>query len=615
MCGIFGFNFDDTALLKDMGRLLRHRGPDGDGYYSDEDISLGHRRLKIIDLSDKGKQPMPNEDHSIWLTYNGEIYNFKELRADLEKRGHVFISKTDSEVLIHAYEEFGFSFVKKLRGMFAFAIYDSVNGIFVLARDRIGIKPLYYLFNGEEFIFSSEIKAILLNVRPKLNLGALDQFFTYQFPLGPATLFDGIKKVNPAEIIVFNLKSKTLKKERYWELGLGYSGRGEKFYINKIEDLLRESIKLRLVSDVPLGIYLSGGLDSSYVAALAAELNPDIKTFTIGFNHHTDEIYYAKKTAEHLGVDHTEITVEPCKKDILPRVTWHLDMPVSNIAAVPTYIMAKSSKRHLTVALTGDGGDELFAGYDKYKLMVLREKLRFVPQFIKKIGIKAASLKLSPETSTRLENFLVDDEKDAYLSYSSSFSTAEKRNLYNKNKIPLQDPSDNIGDYFNMSMPILQKLLNLDIKTLLPDDYLMKVDKMTMASAIEARVPILDHEFVEFAMGIPPSLKIKGLRTKYIFRKAMAKKLPREIIHRKKHGFNIPTSDWLEKGLEDVAIQIFDLGNPLINPDYCKGIVSKFKSNPRYYSRQFWSTFSFFLWYKMYFEMEKPSFNLDDYLS
>ncbi len=613
MCGIFGFNFDDKELLRRMGSVLKHRGPDGSGYYSDMKISLGHRRLKIIDLSERAKQPMPNEDSSIWLTYNGEIYNFKELKEELEKKRHDFISSTDSEVIIHAYEEFSFSFVKKLRGMFAFALYDSNRDLLILVRDRIGIKPLYYFFDGEDFIFASEIKAILKHVKPGPDFTAVDQFFTYQFPIGPNTMFEGIKKVNPGEMLIYNLKTKILKKEKYWELKLEFGKESEGFYIRKIEELLKESIKMRLRSDVPLGLYLSGGLDSGYIAALASELNPEIKTFTIGFNHASDETDYAEKTAEHLGLEHKEIMVEPGEKELLPGITWHLDMPVANVAAVPTYIMAQNSKKYLTVALTGDGGDEIFAGYDKYKLMVLRQKLKFLPHFLKKIGVKAASIKLKPETSGRLEEFLLGDEIDAYRAYSSSFTENEKNELYKG--IRARNQRENLTRYFHPDMPLLQKLLNLDIKTLLPDDYLMKVDKMTMASAVEARVPLLDHRIVEFAMSIPPSLKIRGTKTKYIFRKAMGKKLPQEIINRKKHGFNLPTADWLENGLEEIAIQMFDLGNPLINTDCCRAIVSKFKTNPRYYSRQFWSSFSFFLWYKMYFEMERPSFNLNDYLS
>ncbi len=393
MCGIFGFNFEDRDLLKKMGTVLSHRGPDGEGYFSDENISLGHRRLKIIDLSDDAKQPMSNENGDIWLTYNGEIYNFMELRKELETKGHKFKSNTDSEVILHGYEEWGNETVKRLRGIFAFALYDSIKKVIFLVRDRVGVKPLYYYFDGNKFIFASEIKAILEEVKPALDKEALDEFLTFQYTVAPRTLFQGIRKLEAGCLMEFNLESRQVNKEFYWDLNVEQSEKSEEYFIRKIEEMVREAVELRLVSDVPLGIYLSGGLDSSYIAAVARELKEDIKAYTIGFNHPTDETAYARQVAEHLDLDHREIIVEADEVKLLPKITWHLDKPVVDVAAVPLYTMAKASKKYLTVALMGDGGDELFAGYEKYRLLALRDKMKMFPTSLVKSAAYMAPIK------------------------------------------------------------------------------------------------------------------------------------------------------------------------------------------------------------------------------
>ncbi|RLG57770.1 MAG: asparagine synthase (glutamine-hydrolyzing) [Candidatus Hydrothermarchaeota archaeon] len=611
MCSIFGFNFDDRGLLKRMAKILEHRGPEVRGYYNDENVSLGHCRLKIIDLSENAKQPMSNENESIWITFNGEIYNFRELRKELEGK-HEFKSNSDTEAIIHCYEEYGINFLEKLRGIFALCIYDAEKKILILARDRVGVKPLYYYFNGEKFIFASEPKGILQEVKPKLDLVALDEFFTFQFTLAPRTLFQGIKKLHPAHFLTFDLKSGKITEKKYWELSLSAKEKPQEYYIKKIEEKIKESVKLRLISDVPLGIYLSGGLDSSYVAAIAKELSEEIRAYTIAFGYENDEVEYARITAEHLDIEHKVIEVSPKEIELLPRVTWHLDKPCVDIAAVPLYIMAKVSKRYLTVALLGDGGDELFAGYDKYKLMVLREYYRKFPKFARYFGIHLISLFLKKETAFRLKKFNTDDDVEAYLAYASTFTEEEKSKLYRQ--IPLYATKEKLREYFSLHEPILQRLLYLDLKTLLPNDYLMKVDKATMANAVEARVPYLDHEFVELAFSIPSRYKIKRLQTKHIFRKAISRKLPREIVKRKKHGFDLPTEKWLKEGLREIALQLFDSSPEIINKEFCKKILQNFNRNKRYYNRQFWACFSFILWYKMYFEVEKPKFNIDYYL-
>lgn len=610
MCGIAGFNFDDKELIKRMCTLLSHRGPDSHAYFLDDKISLGHRRLKVIDLSERAAQPMSNEDKSIWLVYNGEVYNFRKLRNELEKRGHLFKSDSDSEVIIHGYEEWGNEIVKRLRGMFAFAIYSANEQKILLARDRIGIKPLHYYFDGEKFIFASEIKAILEEIKPKLNKKAVDEFFTFQYTIAPRTLFEGIKKIKAGELIEFDIKSREITSEVYWRLSTGILEKSEDFFIKKIEEKIKEAVELRLISDVPLGIYLSGGLDSSYIASVARELKDDIRAYTIAFNHESDEVEYAKKVAEHLDLEHREIFVEADEIKLLPKVTWHFDMPVVNIASVPLYIISKVSKKYLTVALMGDGGDELFGGYEKYKLLALREKIKAMPEFLLKALAKITPLK--KENKERLREFIEKNDAKAYLSYISSFSKKEKKELYNG--IEINNQEEKLSSYFASANNSLQAAMLFDLKTLLPDDYLMKVDKATMANAVEARVPYLDSELVELCFSMPQEYRVSGIKTKVLFRKVLSKKLPKEIVKRKKHGFNVPTLAWLDKGLYSIAEQLFELTPKIINKEYAKKILRNFKNNPRYYSRQFWSIFSFNLWYRMYFESERKSFDLDYYL-
>jgi len=607
MCGIFGFSFEDIELLQKMESILIHRGPDAKGNFTDESMSLGHCRLKIIDLSNRAKQPMSNEDESIWLVYNGEIYNFKALREKLEQKKHEFKSETDSEVIIHGYEEWGINVLKRLRGIFAFALYDSDKKTLFLARDRIGVKPLYYSIQHGEIIFASEIKAILQHMKPELNEQALDQFFTFQYTIAPQTLFKKIWKLKPGHYMKYCIKTKKSETKKYWDLKSQIKYLTEKYFITKIEEKIKESVKIRLISDVPIGIYLSGGLDSSYIAAVAKELKQDIKAYTVSFSE-DDESEFASDVASYLDIDHKII---PCKLqslELLPKVTWHLDKPSVNIAALPLYAMAQESKKYLTVALMGDGGDETFAGYEKYRLIMLRQKLNAVPDlFTTSI---TSILPLKKEVKNRLKIFLSKDYVKVYLSYISSFTDEERQNLL---KIRVTDQDTALKPYFNQN-PVQSAFL-FDIKTLLPDDYLMKVDKTTMANAVEARVPYLDHQLVELALSIPPEYKLKRLKTKAFFRKVIKKKLPDKIVERKKHGFNVPTQQWLSSGLKEIALQLIDVAPSIISKNYAFEIINKFKQNPRYYSRQFWSIITFIIWYKMYFEMDAPDFNINSYVS
>ena len=607
MCGIFGFNFEDAHLLRKMASVLNHRGPDGRGAYVDKNISLGHCRLKIIDLSNKAKQPMSNETESIWLTYNGEIYNFRELRSLLEEKGHRFKSHTDSEVIVHGYEEWGLDVIRRLRGIFAFGIYDDEKKELYLVRDRIGVKPLYYYWDGKTFLFASEVKAILQYAKPELCNPALDQFFTFQYTISPVTLFESIHKLQAGHYLKLDFENNSIEVKDYWNLKTSPVQFDESTFINMLENKIKEAVKLRLISDVPLGIYLSGGLDSSYIAAVAKELKDDIKAYTVSF-FDEDESEFASEVASALDLEHRIIRCRMDSVQLLPRVIWHLDKPAVNIASVPLYAMARESKKYLTVALMGDGGDEIFAGYEKYRLLAIREKLKKFPVPVRRF---IACIPLKKETRRRLKRFLTSDDVNAYLSYISSFDSEERRQL-----LPQLRPRkyEQLLRSF-LSEDILQGAFLFDIKTLLPDDYLMKVDKTTMASAVEARVPYLDHELVELAMRIPPELKLRGLKTKAFFRKVVKKKLPKRIVRRKKHGFNVPTRKWMSSGLEELALQLVDVAPDIINRRFAENIIKKFRNNPRYYSRQLWSIVTFIIWYRMYFEMCRPEFDINRYVS
>lgn len=605
MCGIFGFTFEDRKLLEDMGKSLAHRGPDSHGFYTDSNISLGHRRLSIIDLSENGKQPMSNEEGDVILVCNGEIYNHAELRKEAESLGHRFHSNSDSEVIIHLYEEYGESLVKKLRGMYAFAIYDSRKGKLILAVDRIGIKPLYYSIDKGKLIFASEVKAILKHKKYNLDGAAVSELFTYQYVNSPRTLFEGISKVNPSEVVVFDMKSFQANKSKYWELDANnIKNMSEEDCIKLIENKFSESVKLRLMSDVPVGIYLSGGLDSSYLTSVASSISNNIKTFTIGFGHETDETGYARKVAEHCNTDHKEVIVDDPDFDVMANVTWNLDKPAVDIASIPLYIMAKESKKYLTVALMGDGGDEVFGGYDKYKFMLMLERYRKVPRPLRKPLDVFLGRKFGSESLSRLKSTEGKDKTESYLSYTSTFTEKERGNIFSQGFPGIEDMKKPL-ECLSKNKNILQSMMYCDFKTMLPNDYLLKVDSATMAHAVEARVPYLDHEFVEAMFTIPPGLKINGMKTKYIFRKAISSRLPREIVERKKRGFTLPTEKFMREGLKEMALQAFDTApKGILNPAEIKKIIENYDRNRRYYTRQFWTVFSFILWYKMYFESE-----------
>ena len=616
MCGIAGFNWEDKKLIKSMIAIQKHRGPDQDNLYTDRNSSLGHVRLSIIDLSDKGKQPMSNENNDIWITFNGEIYNFKKIKEDLEKRGHTFNSDTDTEVIVHAYEEYGEACVNKFNGMFAFAIYDSNKKSFFLARDKAGIKPLYYTLQKEKFIFASELKAILVHdIERKVNKEAFHNFLTFRYTPSEQTILDNIKKLPPGHCATFKAGKLTIK--QFWDLEVKTIEKEN--YAQQIDETLTESINKRLMSDVPLGAFLSGGLDSTYLVGLMSKLKEDpVKTFSVGFDHGYDESKFSRIAAETYNTDHKEIIVKQNSFELLPEILWHMDEPIADFASIPTYILSEFAKKKVSVVLTGEGADELFAGYRKYKyLNAFNTYQKLTPLVLRKAMSATASLFASTPHKKRFLQFNKSNStNNAYLNLISYFTEEEKEELCNKELLDqVKRPDEDIINPYLQQKPLTDALTTLDFKTWLPEDLLMKVDKTTMAFGLEARVPFLDPDMINLASQIPAKEKLKAGKEKVILRKAMQKTVPKVIAKRKKHGFNVPVHTWLEKDLKDHTQQLLSKesidNRGLINHAYVEKLFKNYKKSKIYYSRQLWTLLNFEIWARMYLDnnlTKKPSF-------
>jgi asparagine synthase (glutamine-hydrolysing) len=580
MCGISGFNWEDKKLINAMKNSISYRGPDDNGIFTDKNISLGHNRLSIIDLSKDGHQPMSDDEGQVWIVFNGEIYNYKKIKKDLTKKGYKFNSGSDTEVIINAYLEYGHDCLSYFNGMFAFAIWDSNKKELFIARDRLGIKPLYYFEENGRFIFSSEIKAILKHdVKREIDLNSLNSFFKYRFIANHKTMIYGIKKLLPGHFAVLKNKKLTIKK--FWDVKWNIENKSEDYYVKKLDKTLFSSVKRRLMSDVPLGAFLSGGLDSSLIVAMNAKLKKEaVKTFTVGFGHETDEFNYAKKVSEHLSTDHHEINLDfktITKK--LPTIVWHMDEPNSDITMVPLYFLSEFAKKKVTVVNTGEGADEIFSGYEHFK--VGAEMFKVVPKFVK---------------------------GNVYSYYYSPFKKNERQSLFQN---PITNEKNMLRRYLfykkqGYPKDFLNRILLFDIKNELPNWQLTRVDRMTMVHGMEARVPFLDHEMVELSARMPVKYKQPNLNGKYILKKVAQKYLPRNIVHRKKQGFTTPMHAWMKNNLED-ATQSFLFSNKkkFYNYDYITKLLNKHKmtDKPRpfvRYSYQLMMLLFFDIWYEMY---------------
>lgn len=635
MCGICGVvNWDGTPVEEEVvGRMaitLRHRGPDGQGIFVDGPCGLGHTRLAVIDLSPDAAQPMANENGSLHIVFNGEIYNYRMLREQVAGRGHRLFSHSDTEVVLHLYEDFGPAGVDHLLGMFAFALWDERRQRLVLARDRVGKKPLFYYHDPHRFVFGSEIKALLAHpdVPRQLNIAALPYYLAHGYVLAPETMFAGIKQLPPGHVLIVERENMQAIPYWHWPVGgmekpgeLGELGESGELggWAERVLDALREAVRVRLVSDVPLGAFLSGGLDSSLIVALMSQLMDEpVKTFAIGFSGEPsfNELDYARRVADLLGTDHHEFVVQPDAVDLLPALVHHYDEPFADSSAIPTYLVAQLTRQHVTVALTGDGGDELFAGYERFAAARLAERYRRLPGFLRRIV--GGVVRRLPE-STAYRGFVRRTRRfvdaadmplsECYLNWVGLFSRDLCRELLSSWG---DSPANGVlADYqvrFERAagQGLLNQLLYVNATTYLPGDLLVKTDRMTMAHGLEARCPFLDQELIGLAAGIPPALKLRGMTTKYILKRAAEKLLPHEIVHRPKHGFGVPVGRWFRQELRDYVRDV--LLSPrarqcgYFDPAAVERLIVQHQRGRRDWGHQLWTLLTFELWQITYLE-------------
>lgn len=628
MCGIVGiYNFGNSrpverVKLTQMCNIIKHRGPDSDGFFLNNNIGLGIRRLAIIDLQ-TGNQPIHNEDKTLWLVLNGEIYNFLELRKELEKK-HNFYTKTDTEVILHLYEDYGESCVQYLRGMFAFAVWDEKEKKLFVAKDRAGKKPLYYTVQNGSFVFASEIKSILeyLKKTPEIDLEAIDLFLTYQYIPSPKTIFQNVKSLLPAHTLTCD-RNGNIETKKYWDLD--FTKKTNLSFdeaCTETKNLLTEATALRMISDVPLGAFLSGGVDSSIVVGLMSRLSSKpVKTFSIGFEEADfSELNYAKIVANHFKTDHYEFIVKPNFIEILPKLVWHYGQPFADSSALPSYFVANETKKHVTVALNGDGGDETFGGYLRYKAMKGSLYFAFPFQiFGKKITEKLASLIPHTETTrgknifryfSRLISALSEPAKLRNIQWHCFFTNEAKEKLYTDNmkKILYNNAYDYLTALFENAPAknIMDRTFYTDLKAYLPECLLVKMDIASMANSLEARSPFLDHNVMEFSASLPSAWKLHGLTTKYILKKTFRNFLPKEILNRGKMGFGIPLGKWFKDDWKKYFREIV-LSEKAINRGYFKRetieqMFYEHISDKRDHGYRMWALLMLELWHKVYID-------------
>lgn len=618
LCGVvtYGAGDLDMAVAERMVDSLHHRGPDDRGIYrerrGDVSVFLGHARLSILDLSAAGRQPICNETGRIWAVFNGEIYNFLALRAEMEAQGHVFRSKTDSEVLVHAYEQWGHAFVQRLDGMFALALWDQDRGALLLARDRTGKKPLYYASTSKAFVFGSEMKALFAHpgVSRDLNERAVPLYFTYGYVPCPETFYRGIVQVPPASYVLVE-NGQVRGPFSYWDLAYPLEGQerqvSEAEACREVRALLSAAVERRLLSDVPLGAFLSGGIDSSVVVSLMSRLmGRRVKTFSIGFtgDKDLDETPFSRLVARHFNTDHTEFIVEPKAFDLVEKLLWHHDQPYGDSSAIPTYLLAKLAREHVTVALSGDGGDEVFGGYERFLGAIMAERL---PVSAIQLGIAATGallgLGISRRPVVRGHRFLLQAAKplrDRYLAWCSFFSQDFLAELLVA-PVPA-GTRDSFDRCFEQTegCSVLHRILQLNFKTYLPDDLLVKMDRMSMAHGLETRSPFLDTALVEYMASLPPHYKVNRWKLKYLLKQAFADLLPKEILRRGKRGFAVPLAAWfrgeLKEWVGDLLLSGAPLYRPFIRQDCVQKIYQAHQDRVRDHGPHLWALMNFEIW-------------------
>lgn len=623
MCGIAGiYNFRnheavDRGLLKSMTDTLVHRGPDEEGLFLSGPVGLGHRRLSIIDLA-SGQQPMANEDKTVWVAFNGEIYDFAALRADLVGKGHVFQNRSDTEVIVHLYEELGEKCLEKLRGMFAIAIWDERKQKLILARDRVGKKPLYYYYDGSRVVFASEIKAILEapGVTRDVDLQAFSDYLSFLYIPAPKSIFKNLFKVLPGHYVTVTPSG--LSESEYWDISFAETDNySEAEWRERILDVYREAVRLRLVSEVPLGAFLSGGVDSSSVVALMdGAMDKPVITSSIGFEEtEFNELPYAREMAAKFHTDHHEQIVRADAVSVVEKLSWHYDEPFADSSAVPTYYVSQIARQHVTVALSGDGGDEHFAGYRRYQFDQrenwLRERL---PASVRRPMFGAlASLYPKADWAPRFLRGKSTFESlarchiDGYFHSVSACRPVVKAELLHPDvtrQLAGYDSLDVLRHYYDKadSDDPLSRIQYVDIKTYLTDDILAKVDRASMANSLEVRAPILDHKLMELVARIPSRLKLRGGEGKYIFKRALEAYLPQNILYRKKMGFAVPLARWFRKELSEMArATIFDPPDDgYLNRRTLQKLWSEHQGGMRDRSTELWVVLMFRLWQRQF---------------
>jgi asparagine synthase (glutamine-hydrolysing) len=633
MCGIAGYlevqpgHSSEPAVLERMTRAIRHRGPDAHGLRQDGPVALGHRRLSIVDLSAAGYQPMSNETDDVWIVYNGEIFNHAALRPDLEQAGHRYRSHTDTETILHAWEERGPACLDQFRGMFAFALWDERAQTLFCARDRMGIKPFYYFWDGRTFVFASEIKALLEHpsVPTEFEDTLLGEYLAFGYISSDQTLYRGIRKLMPGHWLRITLgPDARLEIQRYWDVpasaGSAASELSEQEWVAECRRRMEETVRMRLMSDVPLGVFLSGGVDSSAIAALTSRMtggNP-VKTFSVGYKEaQYSELGYAKQVADLIGSDHREVVLGMDEFfDILPRLIWHEDEPITWPSSVSLYFVSRLAAEDVTVVLTGEGSDELFAGYARYRQNVMNQQMlpyyKLIPGFLRdglrrtiaETNVTSGGMRRKLQHTMlgredRLESIFLDN-------FYCGFSGEEVAGL-------LRNPQpagvyQSYMSYWQEDRPLLNRMLYADQKTYLVE-LLMKQDQMSMANSIESRVPFLDHTFVEFAARVPDALKIRGNEQKYILKKAVEDLLPRDIIYRKKMGFPTPLRDWFRQPkaapLLDMLLHSDGLVGQYLRPEAVRSLVERHRSGLEDATDRLWRLINLELWGKVFLQGSK----------
>jgi len=622
MCGICGFNWRDEGLARCMAKTMTHRGPDQEVVFASDDWSLAHRRLSIIDLSENGRQPMGNEDGSVQVVFNGEIYNFKEIREDLQKCGHVFRSNSDTEVIVHGYEEYGVDILHKLQGMFGFAIWDANTKTFFLARDRIGIKPVYYYDRDGKFVFASEIKAILEapGIPRDLNRQALYAYIGCEFVPSPDTMFAGIKKLPAAHYMIRRNGETQIR--QYWDLTFPVEPEknlDEQEVIEQMRELFEDAVRCRLISDVPLGAFLSGGLDSStLVAMMRKHIVGPLRTFTIGYHDKSfSELEYAQTIAEQFETEHHVLMIEEMNEELIEKSLWHFDEPMTDLSSIPLMLICKEAKKDITVCLSGEGGDEVFVGYDRFKASKLNRYYSLIPKPLRQpmlsglIGLlpdqpqKKGAINmlkrfvegscLPPEGHHIRWQYFTNKKQDAAL-FNDAFSGAVDMEPFAR--LHEYDLKCKTNDRINREA-------YLDTCYQMPDSVLMKVDRMSMANSLEIRVPLLDHRLLEYMTKIPGNWKLKGMETKWIFRKALEGILPHHIVYRGKQGYSLPVKNFLRTQLKGFLVELLN-DSPVIkenfNQPFVNQLIEEHMSMKHNHNHVLWGMMHTAIWHRRFME-------------